>query len=52
MTPLGFILFGYLLEKLPVWLLLAVCGFSLFAMVVYLDRVKLFLKLLRNEDQP
>ncbi|GAM14110.1 MFS transporter [Mesobacillus selenatarsenatis] len=52
MTPLGFILFGFLLEKLPVWLLLAVCGFSLFAMVFYLYRGKMFLKLLREEDQP
>ncbi|WP_079505574.1 MFS transporter [Mesobacillus jeotgali] len=52
MTPLGFILFGFLLEKLPVWLLLAVCGLSLLAMVVYLYREKMFLKLLKDEDQP
>ncbi|WP_102261510.1 MFS transporter [Mesobacillus jeotgali] len=52
MTPAGFILFGFLLEKLPVWLLLAVCGLSLFAVVFYLYREKMFLKLLRDEDQP
>ncbi|CAM4119519.1 MFS transporter [Mesobacillus thioparans] len=51
MTPAGFILFGLLLEKLPVWLLLAVCGFSLFAVVFYLYREKMFLKLLREEDK-
>lgn len=51
MTPAGFILFGFLLEKLPVWLLLAVCGFSLFAVVFYLYREKMFLKLLREEDK-
>lgn len=51
MTPAGFILFGFLLEKLPVWLLLAVCGFSLFAVVFYLYREKMFLNLLREEDK-
>lgn len=52
MTPAGFILFGFLLEKLPVWLLLGVCGLSMFAMVFYLYREKMFLTLLRKEDQP
>ncbi|MDF1509046.1 MFS transporter [Robertmurraya sp. DFI.2.37] len=28
MTPLGFIVFGFLLESLPVWLLLLICGCS------------------------
>jgi MFS transporter, DHA3 family, macrolide efflux protein len=52
MTPAGFILFGFLLEKLPVWLLLGVCGLSLFGVVFYLYREKVFLNLLREEDQP
>lgn len=49
MTPLGFILFGFLLEKMPVWILLGVCGISLLSLVMYLYREKMFLKLLRNE---
>ncbi|RSD26636.1 MFS transporter [Mesobacillus subterraneus] len=52
MTPLGFILFGFLLEKMPVWLLLGICSFSLMAIVLYLYKEKVFLKLLREEDQP
>jgi MFS transporter, DHA3 family, macrolide efflux protein len=49
MTPLGFILFGFLLEKMPVWILLGVCGISLLSLVMYLYREKMFLNLLRNE---
>jgi MFS transporter, DHA3 family, macrolide efflux protein len=51
MTPLGFILFGFLLEKMPVWLLLVVCGLSLLSLVPFLYRKNMFLKLLRKEDQ-
>jgi len=51
MTPLGFILFGFLLEKMPVWILLGVCGLSLVSLVMYLYREKMFLKLLRKEVQ-
>ncbi|WP_423409391.1 MFS transporter [Heyndrickxia sp. MSNUG] len=51
MTPLGFILFGFLLEKMPVWILLGVSGLSLVSLVMYLYREKMFLKLLRKEVQ-
>ncbi|MFC5731869.1 MFS transporter [Cytobacillus gottheilii] len=35
MTPLGFIIFGALLESVPVWLLFAVCGLSIFLLLCY-----------------
>lgn len=49
MTPLGFILFGFLLEKMPIWILLGICGLSLISIVMYLYREKMFLRLLRDE---
>lgn len=51
MTPLGFILFGFLLEKVPVWLLLGVCGLSLLTLVPFLYREKLVLEILRNDGK-
>lgn len=35
MTPFGFIIFGALLESVPVWLLFAVCGLSIFLLLCY-----------------
>ncbi|WP_210364030.1 MFS transporter [Bacillus sp. REN3] len=51
MTPVGFILFGYLLEKVPVWSLLGLCGLCLLLIVPYLYRGNVFLDLLRKEAQ-
>ncbi|KAB2331856.1 MFS transporter [Bacillus mesophilum] len=35
MTPLGYIIFGALLESVPVWLLFSVCGLSIFLLLCY-----------------
>lgn len=35
MTPLGYILFGIFLEKLPVWLLLGICGAGIAALMIF-----------------
>ncbi|MFD2444832.1 MFS transporter [Bacillus sp. CGMCC 1.16607] len=35
MTPLGFIIFGFTLEKMPVWVLLAICGLSIITLILY-----------------
>lgn len=51
MTPLGFILFGFLLEKMPVWILLGVCGLSLLTLVPFLYRERMLLQVLRNDGK-
>lgn len=35
MVPLGYILFGALLEKFPVWLLMTACGFGIVLLIAY-----------------
>ncbi|MFS0780436.1 MFS transporter [Bacillus sp. 1P06AnD] len=35
MMPIGYILFGGLLEKIPVWLLVSICGISILALMIY-----------------
>lgn len=48
MTPLGFIVFGYLLEFTPVWFLLLICGASIFIIVLYSLRNKRFIQQLNS----
>ncbi|WP_026584625.1 MFS transporter [Bacillus sp. J33] len=52
MTPLGFIAFGFLLEKMPVWILMAFCGMSILTLILYHLRKRTLLQLLREADQP
>lgn len=51
MTPLGFILFGFALEKISVWLLLIVCGLSILFLVAYTLKKKSFVQALREIDK-
>ncbi|MBS4192080.1 MFS transporter [Bacillus sp. FJAT-49705] len=52
MSPLGFILFGFVLEKMPVWILLAICGLSIISLILYHIKKKTFVEHLRNIDKP
>ncbi|WP_050616168.1 MFS transporter [Bacillus testis] len=51
MTPLGYILFGSLLEKMPSWLLLGICGLSILALIAYHIWKKTFVQQLQSLDQ-
>lgn len=51
MTPLGFILFGFTLEKIPVWILLTVCGISIIFLILFTLRNKKFIHNLRETNQ-
>lgn len=52
MTPLGFIFFGFLLEKMPVWILMAACGGCILVLILYHLQKRTFIQLLRDADQP
>lgn len=52
MAPLGFIIFGFLLEKMPVWVLLAICGLSIITLIVYHIKKKTITPYLREENKP
>jgi MFS transporter, DHA3 family, macrolide efflux protein len=52
MTPLGFILFGFLLEKVPVWIIFLICGLSIIALIVYHLKKKTFIRHLREVNHP
>ncbi|MEH7344654.1 MFS transporter [Bacillus sp. JJ1532] len=52
MTPLGFIIFGFALEKMPVWILLAVCGLSIIALILYHIKKKTITPYLREDNKP
>ncbi|RHW34851.1 MFS transporter [Neobacillus notoginsengisoli] len=54
MVPIGLILFGVLFEKMPVWFILAVCGFCVLTLVTYHVLKKTFTHHLQeeNEDAP
>lgn len=52
MMPLGFIIFGALLERVPVWILLAFCGLSILSLMLYQFKKKVFFQLLRETDKP
>lgn len=52
MTPLGFIFFGFLLEKFPVWILMAASGGSILVLILYHLQKRTFIQLLRDADQP
>ncbi|QED46689.1 MFS transporter [Cytobacillus dafuensis] len=52
MAPIGYILFGFLLEKMPVWILLAICGLSIISLILYHIKRKTFVEHLRNADKP
>ncbi|WNS76305.1 MFS transporter [Bacillus sp. DTU_2020_1000418_1_SI_GHA_SEK_038] len=52
MTPLGFIIFGFALEKMPVWILLAVCGLSIIVLILYHIKKKTITPYLREENNP
>lgn len=51
MTPLGFILFGLVLEKAPVWVLLGICGLSILFLTLYTIKEKTFISSLRESDK-
>jgi len=51
MTPFGYLIFGTLLEKLPVWLLLLICGFSILLVIIYHIKDKTFIVLLNQADK-
>ncbi|MBY0123026.1 MFS transporter [Bacillus sp. S/N-304-OC-R1] len=51
MTPLGFIIFGFALERMPVWLLLAVCGLSIMALIIYHFKKKTITPYLKEDKQ-
>lgn len=47
MTPLGFILFGLVLEKVPVWILLAFCGLCVIILTIRTIKGRAFVQSLR-----
>ncbi|WP_080848485.1 MFS transporter [Cytobacillus gottheilii] len=51
MTPLGYIIFGALLESVPVWILLAICGLSIFLMLCYHLWKRTLINHLRDLDE-
>lgn len=51
MMPLGFILFGFLLEKMPLWILLLTCGLSIILLIVYHLKKQTFVQYLREIDE-
>lgn len=54
MTPLGFILFGLLLEKIPVWILLVFCGLCVIVLILRTLKEKTLIQHLRkieNEEE-
>lgn len=42
MMPLGYIIFGILLEKMPVWILLCICSLSIIVLIIYHIKNKTF----------
>jgi DHA3 family macrolide efflux protein-like MFS transporter len=50
-TPLGYLIFGTLLEKIPVWILLLICGLSILTLITYYIKEKTFLTLLKETDK-
>lgn len=51
LTPLGYILFGYLLEFTPVWILLAICGVSIIILIILTIKKKVFLQSIKAIDR-
>ncbi|MEW9503167.1 MFS transporter [Jeotgalibacillus marinus] len=51
MVPLGYLIFGVLLEIIPAWILLGICGVSIISFIVYHIRNKVVIQLLREADQ-
>lgn len=52
MAPLGYIIFGFLLEKMPVWILMAICGLSIILLILYHIKRKILVEALREADRP
>ncbi|CEG25338.1 MFS transporter [Bacillus sp. B-jedd] len=50
MMPIGLILFGVLFEKMPAWILLAICGISVLALVGYHVSKKTFTQHLQEDE--
>lgn len=48
MTPLGFILFGFILELVPAWIILAISGTSILLLVFYTIKEQSLIQHLRN----
>lgn len=51
MTPLGFILFGFILEQVPAWIILAISGISILLLVLYALKDKTLIHHLRNTEK-
>lgn len=51
MTPLGFILFGFILELVPAWIILAISGASIILLVLYTIKEKTLIQHLRNSEE-
>lgn len=51
MTPLGFILFGFVLEKISVWLLLLVCGGSIIVLIIYTLKRGTFVQSIKDTEK-
>ena len=52
MAPLGYIIFGFLLERMPVWILMAICGMSIILLILYHIKRKVLVNSLREADSP
>ncbi|MBP2241933.1 MFS family permease [Cytobacillus eiseniae] len=52
MAPLGYIVFGFLLEKMPVWIILTISGASIIILVHYHIKRKILVQHLRTVDKP
>ncbi|OCA89335.1 hypothetical protein A8F94_23565 [Bacillus sp. FJAT-27225] len=50
MAPIGFVLFGLLFERVPAWILMAVCGTAILLLVAYHVWNKTFTHYLREEE--
>jgi DHA3 family macrolide efflux protein-like MFS transporter len=52
MTSLGYIIFGFLLERMPIWILLGICGICTFILIFYHIWKKTFAQHLREAGGP
>lgn len=52
MAPLGYIIFGFLLERMPVWILMAISGLSIILLILYHIKRKVLVQSLKEADKP
>lgn len=51
MQPLGFLLFGFTLEVLPVWILLSICALCIMTLTIVMWKDTTFMGYINNEKR-